>query len=83
MVKKMDLSAAAKKEDQEDKSVPLKAVPEVSAKVVKRKQVLVELDESQHLGLKMHSARIGKPMRRIVQDILDENLDAYLQRNES
>lgn len=38
-------------------------------------QLNVEIPESLHRRLKMHSTRTGKPMKRVVRDVLDRNLD--------
>lgn len=37
-------------------------------------QLNVEIPESLHRRLKAHSARTGKPMKRVVRDVLDRNL---------
>lgn len=38
-------------------------------------QLNVEIPKTLHRRLKMHSARTGKPMKRVVRDVLDRNLD--------
>lgn len=38
-------------------------------------QLNVEIPKSLHRRLKMHAAKHGRPIKEVVQDVLDSNLD--------